>query len=86
MNKTPKKDDNPFLSTDYGESLKEFYNLFKILSNIDNINFVFKPHTRNRIAGVDKKLLEILNKRYAIWSEIVSTNLTLAGKLKINKE
>ena len=34
--------------------------------------------------NVDKKLSEILNKRYAIWSEIVSTNLTIAGKLKIN--
>lgn len=42
----------------YNVLKEEFYNLFKILSNIDNINFVFKPHTRNRIAGVDKKLLD----------------------------
>ena len=27
-NKAPKKDNNPFLSTDYAESLKEFYDLF----------------------------------------------------------
>ena len=35
--------------------------------------------------NIDKKLSEILNKRYAVWSEIVSTNLTIAGKLKIIK-
>ena len=27
-NKAPKKDENPFIGTDYGESLREFHNLF----------------------------------------------------------
>ena len=33
---------------------------------------------------IDKKLLNILNKRYENWLEIVSTNLKIADKLNIN--
>ena len=44
---------------------------------------VFKEMPIRKETSVDKKLSEMLNKRYAIWSEIVSTNLKLAGKLKI---
>ena len=44
---------------------------------------VFKKMPIRKETSVDKKLSEMLNKRYAIWSEIVSTNLKIAGKLKI---
>ena len=44
---------------------------------------VFKKMPIRKETNVDEKLSEMLNKRYAIWSEIVSTNLKLAGKLKI---
>jgi len=47
---------------------------------------VFKKMPIRKETNVDKKLLEILNKRYAVWSEIVSTNLIIADKLTINKE
>ena len=46
---------------------------------------VFKKMPIRKEINIDKKLSEILNKRYAVWSEIVSTNLTIAGKLKIIK-
>ena len=47
---------------------------------------VFKKMPIRKKTNVDEKLSEILNKRYAIWSEIVSTNLKIADKLKINGE
>ena len=47
---------------------------------------VFKKMPIRKETNVDKKLLEILNKRYAVWSEIVSTNLIIADKLTINKD
>jgi xylulokinase len=46
---------------------------------------VFKKMPIRKETNVDKKLSEILSKRYAVWSKIVSTNLTIAGKLKIIK-
>ena len=36
--------------------------------------------------SIGEKLSEMLNKRYAIWAEIVSTNIKIADKLKINGE
>ena len=47
---------------------------------------VFKKMPIRKKTNVDEKLSEILNKRYTIWSEIVSTNLNIAYKLKINGE
>ncbi len=47
---------------------------------------VFKKMPIRKETNVDKKLSEILSKRYSVWSEIVSTNLTIPSKLKIKRE
>jgi xylulokinase len=47
---------------------------------------VFKKMPIRKETIVDEKLSEMLSKRYAVWSEIVSTNLKIAGKLKISNE
>ena len=43
---------------------------------------VFKKMPIKNTTKVDLKLNEILNKRYTVWSEIVSTNLKIADKIK----
>ena len=46
--------------------------------------YVFKKMPIKKETIIDKKLLNILNKRYENWLEIVSTNLKIADKLNIN--
>ena len=45
---------------------------------------VFKKIPIKKETDIDEKLLNILNKRYEKWLEIVSTNLKIADKLLIN--
>ncbi|MBH11249.1 MAG: hypothetical protein CMG74_13035 [Candidatus Marinimicrobia bacterium] len=49
----------------------EFFDTFNALSNIENINFVYKPHTRGHLAGIDEKLLNGFNA-YEIPSILLS--------------
>lgn len=40
---------------------KEFFDTFNALSAIENINFVYKPHTRGHLAGIDEESLSGFN-------------------------
>ena len=40
---------------------KEFFNTFEKLATLDSINFVYKPHTRGHLAGIEEKMLSGFN-------------------------